>query len=101
MCLGVPGKITEIADGPVGFPVGIVDFGGLIREVGLAFVPEAVVGDYVIVHAGYAISRIDEHEAQETLALLRQLAELGGATGDPLLDALAPALPTGEPNNSY
>jgi hydrogenase expression/formation protein HypC len=93
MCLGVPGQITQIDAGGTGFPVGVVDFGGLTREVGLAFVPEAVIGDYVIVHAGYAISMIDEQEAQETLNLLRQMAELGGG---PLPDSAAPGVAAGE-----
>jgi hydrogenase expression/formation protein HypC len=77
MCLGIPGKICQISEGLVGFPVGLVDFDGVSREVGLAFVPEAAVGDYVIVHAGYAISKVDEQEAKETLSLLRQLYDLG------------------------
>jgi len=52
--------------------MGKVDFGGVIREVCLAYTPEAQVGDYVVVHAGFAISRLDEEEAQETLALLEE-----------------------------
>ena len=96
MCLGVPGRITQIVEGIVGFPVGVVDFGGINKEVGLAFVPEATIGDYVIVHAGYAISRVDEREAQETLALLRQIAELGGAAADALPEPVEPNGPTGE-----
>lgn len=77
MCLAVPGRIEQINQKVAGFPVGTVDFGGLSREVGLAFVPEARVGDYVIVHAGYAIAQVDQQEAETTLALLEQMQELG------------------------
>ena len=72
MCLGIPGRIVEIAeiDAEGLMRMGKVDFGGIAREVCLAYVPEAETGDYVIVHAGFAISRLDEAEAQETLALM-------------------------------
>lgn len=73
MCLAVPARVLEIDHSPP-LPMGKVDFGGIVREVCLAYVPEANVGDYVIVHAGFAISLIDEAEAQETLRLLAQLA---------------------------
>ena len=72
MCLGIPGRITEIRNDEV-MRVGKVDFGGVAREVSLAFVPDAECGDYVIVHAGFAISRLDEEEAQSTLDLLAQI----------------------------
>lgn len=69
MCLAIPGQIVEI--GPDGLMrMGKVDFGGVIREVCLAYVPEAGVGDFVIVHVGFAISQLDEAEAQETLELM-------------------------------
>ncbi|MFZ1933855.1 MAG: HypC/HybG/HupF family hydrogenase formation chaperone [Thermoguttaceae bacterium] len=74
MCLGVPGKIVELF-AQNDLPMGKVEFGGIRKEVCLAYTPEAQVGDYVLVHVGFAISRIDEHEAQETLELLNQLAE--------------------------
>jgi hydrogenase expression/formation protein HypC len=69
MCLGVPGKIIEITGDDL-MRMGKVDFGGVKREVSLAYVPEAGIGDYVIVHVGFAISQVDEAEAQETLDLL-------------------------------
>ncbi|MFW6082922.1 MAG: HypC/HybG/HupF family hydrogenase formation chaperone [Chloroflexota bacterium] len=69
MCLGVPGRITETQETEP-WRMATVDFGGISREVCLAYVPEADVGDYVIVHAGFAISEVDESEAQETLDLL-------------------------------
>jgi len=69
MCLGIPGRIIETQDSGL-MRMAKVDFGGVIREVSLAYVPEADIDDYVIVHAGFAISQIDEAEAQETLDLL-------------------------------
>jgi hydrogenase expression/formation protein HypC len=70
MCLGVPGKIIQIEPGLSGITMGKVSFGGIAKEVCLAYVPEAQVGDYVIVHAGFAISRLDEQEAMEVLELV-------------------------------
>lgn len=69
MCLGVPGRITEVIENDL-MRMGRVDFGGVTREICLAYVPEAQVGDYVIVHAGFAISQLDQAEAHETLELL-------------------------------
>jgi hydrogenase expression/formation protein HypC len=70
MCLGIPGRITAIVE-EEGMRMGKVDFGGVSRQVCLVYVPDAQEGQYVIVHAGFAISLLDEHEAQQTLALLR------------------------------
>ncbi len=77
MCLGVPGRIIEIEEGLM--RMGRVDFGGITRPVCLAYVPEAQVGDWVIVHVGFAISRLEEEEAMETLQLLGEVfgAEAG------------------------
>ncbi|MCS7282728.1 MAG: HypC/HybG/HupF family hydrogenase formation chaperone [Anaerolineae bacterium] len=72
MCLGVPGQIVEVYDGGL-MRMGKVDFGGIVREVCLAYVPEAQVGDWVVVHVGFAISRLTEEEAQETLQLLGEI----------------------------
>jgi len=60
-------------------PMGKIDFGGVAKEACLAYVPEAVVGDYVIVHAGFALSRLDEEEAREVFALLGELADAAAA----------------------
>jgi hydrogenase expression/formation protein HypC len=74
MCLAVPGKILEATD--VGISrIAKVEFGGVTRQVYLDFVPEAQPGDYVLVHVGFAISRLEEEEAQRTYELLRQLQE--------------------------
>lgn len=69
MCLGVPGKILKIEE-VAGFRMGEVEMAGVIKQVNLDFVPEAKVGDYVLVHAGYANSIIDEKEAKETMEML-------------------------------
>jgi hydrogenase expression/formation protein HypC len=74
MCLGIPGKVVELYD-QNGLPMGKVEFGGILKEACLAYTPEVRVGDYVLVHVGFAISRIDEAEAQETMDLLNELAE--------------------------
>lgn len=84
MCLGVPGQIVEVQEGGL-MRMGKVDFGGITREVCLAYVPEAQVGDYVIVHVGFAISVIGEEEAQEALRLLTEVLEA---------EATAEGLPT-------
>jgi len=76
MCLGVPGKIISIESNPLGITMGKVNFGGVTKEVCLAYVPDAQVDDYVIVHAGFALNKINEAEAQEVFALLRAMNEL-------------------------
>jgi len=85
MCLGVPGKITHRFERG-GLPMGRVDFGGVAREVCLAYVPEARVGDYALVHVGFALNLLDEAEAQETLSLLRQIGDLAEELGAPQPD---------------
>ena len=71
MCLGIPGQVVTRGEGEL--PMGRVSFGGIIKEVCLAYVPEAEVGDYVIVHVGFAISRLDEGEAERTFAYLEEI----------------------------
>jgi hydrogenase expression/formation protein HypC len=76
MCLAIPGKITSVSgDDPLA-RTGKVDFGGIQKEVNLAYVPEAQVGDYVIVHVGFALSRVEESEANAVFEYLRQMDEL-------------------------
>ncbi len=76
MCLAVPGKIVSIdATDPV-LRCGKVNFGGIIKQINLAYVPEAKIGDYVLVHVGFAISTVDEAEAQEVFEYLRKMGEL-------------------------
>lgn len=76
MCLGIPGRIVEVHDS-TGLPMGIVDFGGVRREVCLAYVADDIhVGDYAIVHVGFAISKVDEQEARRTFEVLREMSQL-------------------------
>jgi hydrogenase expression/formation protein HypC len=77
MCLAIPGKIMEARDQD-GLRLGRVQFGGIVRSVRLDFVPEAEVGDYVMVHVGFAISQVDEDEAERTYELLREMGALEG-----------------------
>jgi hydrogenase expression/formation protein HypC len=73
MCLGIPGQVVSIEENPAGILMGKVSFGGIAREVCLAYVPEVQVGDYVVVHAGFALNRLDEAEAMEVFDLLQQI----------------------------
>lgn len=74
--MAVPGKITSISGEEPLSRIGKIDFGGILKEASLAYVPEAQVGDYVIVHVGFAISRVDEEEAQKVFEYLREMEEL-------------------------
>ena len=80
MCLGVPGKIVEIYE-TEGLRMGKIDFGGITREACLAYVPETEVGDYTIIHVGFAISRLSEEEAQATLEILHEIADIDEELG--------------------
>jgi hydrogenase expression/formation protein HypC len=71
MCLGIPAQLVEIVDPAAG--IAKADVGGVRRDVSIALCPEAVTGDWVLVHVGFALARIDEEQARETLALLEQL----------------------------
>jgi hydrogenase expression/formation protein HypC len=77
MCLAVPGQVVSIAGDDPMQRVGKVSFGGVVKDVSLACLPEAVVGNYVIVHAGMAISLLDEAEAQETFRYIQEIEALG------------------------
>ncbi|TAK94347.1 MAG: HypC/HybG/HupF family hydrogenase formation chaperone [Verrucomicrobia bacterium] len=77
MCLAIPGKVETISsDDPI-TRMGRINFGGVIKEASLAYVPEAKVGDYVIVHAGFALSKVDQDEAHKVFEYLEQMEELG------------------------
>ncbi len=91
MCLAIPGKVTSLSGDDPLTRMGKIDFGGISKEVSLAFVPEAVLGDYVIVHAGFALSRVDEAEANTVFEYLREMEELSD------LDGPGPATPAGKP----
>ncbi len=80
MCLAVPGKIVEIYEAG-GLKMGRVDFGGVTREACLAYVPDVQIGDYTVIHVGFAINRLNEAEAQESLALLQEIVDLDEELG--------------------
>jgi hydrogenase expression/formation protein HypC len=81
MCLGIPGKITDIYERN-DFQMGKIDFGGISKEVCLAYVPEAKVGDYALIHVGFAISLMDEDEAMETLKLIKEVTDFSEELGE-------------------
>jgi hydrogenase expression/formation protein HypC len=75
MCLGIPGKVLEINEA-TGIKMGKVDFGGVVKDVCLAYLPDIQLGDYAIVHVGFAITKLDEDSAKESLALFEALGLL-------------------------
>ncbi|MER5183150.1 HypC/HybG/HupF family hydrogenase formation chaperone [Streptomyces sp. NPDC002896] len=90
MCLAVPGKVVGIEERD-GARMARVDFGGVVKEVSLAYVPEADVGAYVIVHVGFALQLLDEESAKESLRLFEELGLLEEEFGDPWARAAAEA----------
>lgn len=81
MCLAIPGKVESITETSPLERVGQVRFGGILKTINLAFVPEAGQGDYVLVHVGVAISKIDDEEAQEVFRYLEEIGDLGELEG--------------------
>jgi hydrogenase expression/formation protein HypC len=81
MCLGIPGKIVDTYEKD-SLPMGKIDFGGIVKEVCLAYVPEATVGEYALVHVGFAISLMNEEEALETLSLINEVMRVGDELGE-------------------
>ena len=82
MCLGIPGKLLEIRHDDA-MPMGKVEFGGITKEICLAYLPDVEVGDYVLVHVGFAISKIDEQEANEIFSYIQQIGELSELGDEP------------------
>lgn len=78
MCLAVPGRVLSLSGDDSVTRTGRVDFGGVVKEINFAFAPQAGIGDYVLVHVGFAITIIDEAEAQRVFAHLREIGELAG-----------------------
>jgi hydrogenase expression/formation protein HypC len=74
MCLAIPARVVQIEEG-----LGMVELGGVVREASFMLLPDAQLGDYVLLHAGYALQKVDEAEAEETLRLLAEMAEAGRA----------------------
>ena len=81
MCLAIPGKVIEITE-ENGMQMGRIDYAGTINSACLAYVPEVRIGQYVIVHAGFALSIVDEEEAQKTLELFDEMAEKAAEEGE-------------------
>ena len=84
MCLAIPGKVESIAGEDPITRMGRINFGGVIKEASLAYVPEVQVGDYVIVHVGFALSKVAEEEAQKVFGYLKQIGELDELSAEPL-----------------
>jgi hydrogenase expression/formation protein HypC len=82
MCLAVPGKIVSIEGEDPVLRCGRVDFSGIVKQINLAYVPEAKIGDYVLVHVGFAINTIDEEEANQVFEYLRQMGDLAEIESD-------------------
>ena len=83
MCLAIPGKIISISGEAPLERTGKIDFGGILKNASLAYVPEANVGDYVIVHVGFALSRVDEAEAQKIFEYLKEMEDLSELEEEP------------------
>ncbi len=101
MCLAVPGQVREVYEAH-GVRMGKVDFGGVVKEVCLAYVPEVEVGDYTIVHVGVALSKIDEHSARETLKIFEEMGAFedelaAGADPTRAPDGDVPPMPADRP----
>jgi hydrogenase expression/formation protein HypC len=77
MCLAIPGKVLEIQNDPAGVRMGKTDFAGIIKQVCLEYTPEVNCGDYVLVHVGFALSKVDEAEAARTYQVLEDMKQLG------------------------
>ena len=77
MCLAIPGKLIEIADDANGVKMGKANFGGIVKQVCLEYTPDVKMGDYVLVHVGFALSKVDEEQAAQTYKALEQLQQLG------------------------
>jgi len=97
MCLAIPGKLLSVAPDANGIIMGKANFGGIVKEVCLQYTPDAVPGEYVLVHVGFALGKVDEAEASRTFQLLEemgQLEELGPPEPPPGFDAPAEPIPT-------
>ena len=77
MCLAIPGLLLEISENPEGVRMGKANFGGIVKQVCLEYTPDVVTGDYILVHVGFALSKVDEEEAARTYQLLEEMGQLG------------------------
>jgi hydrogenase expression/formation protein HypC len=78
MCLGVPGKVLRVDPSEIGMTMGQVSFGGIVKDVCLAYTPDVQPGEYVLVHVGFAISKLDEQHALDVFETLKEMGELEG-----------------------
>jgi hydrogenase expression/formation protein HypC len=92
MCLAVPGKVIEIRENSLGMTMGRVSFGGIVKDVSLAYLPDVALGEYVVVHVGFAIGKINEEEAGQIFEFLKMNQELA---------ELNDTVPTGERSDEY
>jgi len=76
MCLAIPGKLIEIYEDPHGIKMGRANFGGIVRQVCLEYTPDVAQGDYVLVHVGFALGKVDEEEAERTYSILAEMEQL-------------------------
>jgi hydrogenase expression/formation protein HypC len=76
MCLAIPGKLIEVSQDPQGVRMGKANFGGIVKQVCLEYTPEVNIGDYVLVHVGFALGKVDEDEALRTYRLLQEMDQL-------------------------
>lgn len=83
MCLGVPGQIVRVEKNDLGMTMGVVTFGGISKEVCLMYTPDVAIGEWVLVHVGFAISKLDEESAKEVFATLREMGDLADLSGSP------------------
>lgn len=83
MCLAIPGRITQISQETDLMRMGKVNFGGIVKEINLSYVPEATLGDYVIVHVGFAISQVEEEEAKRIFEYLAEMEDLSELSQEP------------------
>lgn len=77
MCLAIPGKLIDVATSNEGVRMGRANFGGIVKQVCLEYTPDAGAGDYVLVHVGFALSKVDQEEATRTYRLLEEMKQLG------------------------
>lgn len=89
MCLGIPGRILDIHEQD-GLPMGKVEFGGIAKDICLPYVPEAQIGDFVLVHVGFALSIIDEDEAHEVFSCIEQIQELSDPESEEAKESQGP-----------
>jgi len=90
MCLAIPGKLLDVSVDSTGLRMGRADFGGIVKRICLEYTPDALPGDYVLVHVGFALSRIDAEEAARTYAALKELGELEELQEDELVERVVP-----------